>query len=167
MACNVCASFVSDWLVRPMRNDELLYKDIHHRRLLHMIHEIIPIFNRFLQEISTIQIEMAQMTMNIDIALANKTEPEEIQKIAWTSIGKWCRFVSDDFETVDILLQENCVFKNKSPEFIDIWVGYCICNLTCVKGVHHEHLQGKHQLLLKQMVSVGIPETKEFDELYN
>jgi hypothetical protein len=35
-----------------------------------------------------------------------------------------------------------------------------------VKDVHREHLQGKHQLLLKQMVG-AIPETKEFDELYN
>jgi hypothetical protein len=133
-----------------------------------MIHEIIPIFNRFLQEVSNIQIEMALMTMQIDIALADKTDPEEIQKIAWLSVGKWCRFVSDDFDTVDILLHENCVFKDKRPEFVDIWLGYCICNLTCVKEVHREHLQGKHQLLLKQMVGI-IPETKEveFDELYN
>jgi hypothetical protein len=149
-----------------MRNDELLYEAIHHRRLSHIIHEIIPIFTRFLEQVSNIQIEMAQMTMNIDVALADKTEPEDIHKVAWTSIGKWCKFVSDDFQTVDILLQENCVFKDKSPEIIDIWIGYCICNLTSVKDVHREHLQGKHQLLLKQMVG-AIPETKEFDELYN
>jgi hypothetical protein len=131
-----------------------------------MIHEIIPIFTRFLQQVSTIQIEMAQMTMQIDIALADIKEPEELHKIAWMSIGKWCRFVAEDeFKTVEILLQENCVFKDKRPEIIDIWIGYCICNLTCVKDIHREHLQGKHQLLLKQMLA--IPETKEFDELYN
>jgi hypothetical protein len=160
--CDICAAFVSDWLVRPMRNDEILYKDIHHKRLSNMIHEIIPIFNRFLDEISTIQIEMAQMIMQIDISLADKG-PEEIHKVAWTSIGKWCRFVAEDeFNTVEVLLQENCVFKDKTPEFIDIWIGYCMCNLTSVKGIHREHLQGK-EVLLKQIVS--IPES--FDELYN
>ena len=151
-------------MLRPMRNDELLYKDIHHRRLSHMIHEIIPIFTRFLEQVSNIQIEIAQMTMQIDIALADKTEPKEIHKVAWTSIGKWCRFISDDFETVDILLQEACVFKDKRSEFINMWIGYCMCNLTCVKNVHREHLEGKHQLLMKRML---IPETKEFDDLYN
>lgn len=151
-----------------MRNDDILYKDIHHKRLSYTIHEIIPIFNRFLQEVSNIQIEMALMTMNIDIALADKTEPEEIQKIAWKSIGKWCKFLSEDeFNTIDIILQENCVFKDKTPEFLDIWIGYCMCNLTCVKDVHREHLEGKHQLLLKQMVG-HIPETNDIiDELYN
>lgn len=169
MSCNICASFVSDWLLRPMRNDEILYEAIHHRRLSRMIHEVIPIFTRFLEQVSNIQIEMAHMTMQIDIALADKG-PDEIHKVAWTSIGKWCRFVAeDDFKMVDILLQENCVFKDKTPEFLDIWIGYCICNLTCVKDVHREHLQGKHQLLFKQMVTLSvIPETKDiFDELYN
>jgi hypothetical protein len=129
-----------------------------------MIYQVIPIFTRFLEQVSNIQIEMAHMTMNIDIALANKG-PDEIHKVAWTSIGKWCRFVAeDDFKTVEILLQENCVFKDKGPEILDIWFGYCICNLTCVKDIHREHLQGKG-LLLKQMLA--IPETKEFDELYN
>lgn len=165
MACTICASFVSDWLVRPMRNDELLYNLIHHRRLSHMIHEIIPMFNRFLQDISNMQIEMALLTMQIDIDMSDKTEPEEIYKIAWTSIGKWCRFVSDEFNMVEVLLKENCVFKDKGTESIDIWIGYCVCNLTCVKGVHQEHLQGK-EVLLKKISGVS---TKPdiFDELYN
>jgi hypothetical protein len=154
-----------------MRNDELLYKDIHHKRLSYTIHEIIPIFDRFLQEISTIQLEMAQMTMNIDIAMADKEEPEDIDRVAWTSIGKWFRFIAEDeYNMVEVLLQENCVFKDKRPECIDIWIGYCICNLSCVKDVHREHLEGKHQLILKRMVGV-IPETKEMefdiDDLYN
>jgi hypothetical protein len=145
-----------------MRKDELLYNEIHHRRLSYTIHEIIPIISRFLQEVSTIQIEMGVMTMQIDIALSEKTEPEEIQKIAWMSIGKWFSFVAEDeFNTIDILLQENCVFKNKGSEIIHIWIGYCISNLTFVKDIHREHLEGK-RLVLKRMVGV-IPETKEMD----
>jgi hypothetical protein len=165
MACEICASYVSDWLLRPMRFDEILYKDIHHKRLSNMIHEIIPIFNRFLQEISIIQIEMALMIMNVDISLEDAKEPEEIHKVAWTSIGKWCRFVSDDFNTVEVLLQENCIFKDKSPEFINIWIGYCMCNLTSVKEIHQEHSEARHLLLLKQMPTVI--QTDIFDELYN
>ena len=150
--------------MRPMRNDELLYKDIHHTRLLHSMPEILPIFTRFIESLSPWLLEMGIASMKIDLALNDDKNPDVLQILCWKSIAKWCNMSGDNtFKEINIILQEHCVFKNKDPEFTNIWIGYCISSVSCVKGIHREHLQGKHLLLLKKMPNVII-ETK--DDMY-
>ena len=142
MTCQICASFVNDWMMRPFRPDDILYKEIHHHRLGHVIPKAIPILSRFFEEISDFQLEMALGNMKIDIILTHSEDPVVIERAAWSSVGKWFSMF-DEFEEIAILLEEHCVFKGDIYAGTDAWLGYCLCNLACVKDVHREHSRTK------------------------
>lgn len=124
--------------MRPFRPDDILYKEIHHHRLRQVIPKAIPILSRFFEKISDFQLEMALGNMKIDIILTHSEDPVVIERAAWSSVGKWFSMF-DEFEEIAILLEEHCVFKGDIYAGTDAWLGYCLCNLVCVKDVHREH----------------------------
>lgn len=162
MTCQICASFVHDWMMRPFRPDDILYKDIYHRRLSHVTPKAVPILARFLEEISEFQLEMALANMKIDIILTHSEDPVVIERAAWSSVGKWFS-IFDEFEEIAILLEEHCVFKGDIYAVTDAWLGYCLCNLACVKDVHREH-SGTRRISDDPIGPVGHASPKTIEE---
>lgn len=177
----MCAGFIFDWCKRPMSPDNVLFKDIHHRRLARAMDEITPILIRFIQEIPCIHLEMGLLMIKYDFH-------SDCEKGRWESLTRW--FETSDsnvFEEIKLLLQEHCVFKDKSAQFCNVWIGFCISNLACVKGIHSEHLKGRNHLMrirvpvvsnsmsmplplhLHLGVSASMQDESEYlyDELYN
>jgi hypothetical protein len=179
MECDMCAGFIFDWCKRPMRPDNILFKDIHHGRLARAMDEITPIFVRFMQEVLCIHLEMGLLMIKYDFQ-------EDGEKGRWESLTLWFEMSdSNVFEEIKLLLQEHCVFKDKSLRFCNIWIGFCITNLACVKGIHSEHLKGRRDLMhilcpgvskpmsmplplpLGQAASMQDDSQYLYDELYN
>jgi len=128
-----------------------------------VIPKAIPILSRFFEEISDFQLEMALGNMKIDIILTHSEDPVVIQRAAWSSVGKWFSMFAE-FEEIDILLEEHCVFKGDIYAGTDAWLGYCLCNLACVKDVHREH-SGTKRISDDPVGSDRIAKTIE-EELY-
>jgi len=147
--CAICHDYIHDYMTRPMRPDELLFKDVHHRRLQKIIPECIRIFERFFARLSDFEFSVAAFIIEKDVG--DEKEEDVIKKTSWRSMTKWFIMLNSDYELIKCLIHENCISK-KADELLGFWLS----ELFIVKEIHMEHSRPR---IVKFV--------QEEDELYN
>ena len=143
-----CYQYVIDWFDQPLSPNHVLYNDIHHKRLNRIIPEIASIIYRLFEDMPFYQISLLKMDMESYekyISEVFKTHPEKdslIKRVCWKHIYEMCDdSLIHDFDTIESLMQEHGVCKNKAT--ITEWIGYCIESLECIKNIHTEYSMSK------------------------
>ena len=149
-SCSMCYGYIHDYMNRPMRPDDLLYKDVHGKRLRKIIPECILIFERFFKHLSEFDFSVAALLIDNDAIQSLETDETILKRLAYRSMGKWFKMLNNDYELTKMLIYENCITK-EADELIGFWLS----ELFVIKEIHMEHR--------KQSIKVEV----EFDELYN
>jgi len=119
---------------QPMRPDNVIYRDIHHKRLQAIIPECISTFHRFFSRLSEFQFSVAAFIIDTDAAASLDKDETVLKKLAYRSMANWFRMIDNDYELIICLIHENCITKN--PEEL---VGFWLSELFIIKEIHMEH----------------------------
>jgi hypothetical protein len=119
---------------QPMRPDNIIYRDIHHKRLQAIIPECISTFHRFFSRLSEFQFSVAAFIIDTDAAASLDKDETVLKRLAYRSMANWFRMIDNDYELIICLIHENCITKN--PEEL---LGFWLSELFIIKEIHMEH----------------------------
>jgi len=146
MACSICHSYIYDYMMLPMRPDNILFKQVHAKRLQKIIPDLVVIFERFFAKLSDFEFSVAAFIVEKD---AVSEDENELSLSAYRSMAKWFK-MNNDYGLAKVLIYENCITKNPN-ELIGFWLS----ELFVVKEIHMEHSKSQTK-----------PDTNIVDELY-
>jgi hypothetical protein len=132
--CYTCESYIYDYMKQPMRPDNIIYRDIHHKRLQAIIPDCISTFHRFFSRLSEFQFSVAAFIIDTDAAASLDKDETVLKRLAYRSMANWFRMIDNDYELIICLIHENCITKN--PEEL---VGFWLSELFIIKEIHMEH----------------------------
>jgi len=150
--CGTCKAYIHDYMNRPMRPDNLLFKDVHAKRLQKVIPDFIEIFERFFSRLSEFEFSVAACIIDTDADALLEKDENVLKRCAWRSMAKWFKMLNKDYGLAKVLIHENCITK-KPKELI----GYWLSELFVVKEIHMEHSRPKVNTMFIEV---------EEDELY-
>ena len=132
--CEICETYIYDYMKRPMRPDDVIYGDVHSKRLKAIIPECITTFHRFFSRLSEFQFSVAAFIIDTDAEASLDKDAIVLKKLAYRSMAKWFKMIDNDYELINCLIHENCVTK-KPEELIGFWLS----ELFIIKEIHMEH----------------------------
>ena len=133
-SCGMCYGYIYDYMNRPMRPDDLLYKDVNGKRLRKIIPECVLIFERFYRGLSDFDFSVAVLLIDNDAIQSLETDETVLKRLAYRSMANWFRMIDNDYELIICLIHENCITKN-AEELVGFWLS----ELFIIKEIHMEH----------------------------
>jgi hypothetical protein len=141
--CAICHDYIHDYMNRPMRPDDLLFKEVHGKRLQKIIPEFIVIFERFFARLSDFEFSVAAFIVEKDAG--DEKDEAAIKLSAYRSMAKWFKMLDNDYGLAKVLIYENCITKNPNE-----LIGYWLSELFVVKEIHMEHSRAKVTIFIKE-----------------
>jgi hypothetical protein len=132
--CAICHGYIHDYMNRPMRPDDLLFKIVHHKRLQKVIPDFIEIFERFFGRLSEFEFSVAACMIDTDAIASLEKDENALRILAYKSMAKWFKMLDNDYGLAKMLIYENCITK-KANELIGFWLS----ELFVIKEIHMEH----------------------------
>ena len=132
--CAICKAYIHDYMMRPMRSDDLLFKYVHKKRLQKVIPDFIEIFERFFSRLSDFEFSVAACMIDTDAIASLETDENALRILAYKSMAKWFKMLDNDYGLAKMLIYENCISK-KASELIGFWLS----ELFIIKEIHMEH----------------------------
>lgn len=143
--CKRCNTFLQDWFTQPFSPKEVLYNDIHPKRLLQVLPYITPIFIRLIKDMTYydmhgifLTIEGIRLNATVDILFETR---EVIQKklmmLSWSCMTEhYSGKAAGEIQIIEDILKDACVCKGCEKELI----GYYLTNMIhCLKDIHSSH----------------------------
>ena len=137
-SCAICHSYIHDYMMRPMRPDDILFNEVHRVRIQKVIPEFIQIFERFFARLSDFEFSVAAFIIDTDAGKIMEKDENVLKRCAYRSMSKWFKMLDSDYRLAKVLIYENCITK-KPKELIGFWLS----ELFVVKEIHMEHSRRK------------------------
>lgn len=117
-----------------MRPDDVIYRDVHSKRVKAIIPDCITSFHRFFSNLSDFQFSVAAFIIDTDAGASLEKDTIVLKKLAYRSMAKWFKIIDNDYELIICLIRENCITK-KPEELLGFWLS----ELFIIKEIHMEH----------------------------
>ena len=144
-SCPICYSYIHDYMNRPMRPDNVLFKEVHQKRVQKIIPEFIVIFERFFARLSDFEFSVAAFIVEKD---ADHQDENTLKLSSYRSMAKWFKMLDNDYGLAKVLIYENCITKNPNE-----LIGYWLSELFIVKEIHMEHSRAKPDTNIDELYS--------------
>jgi hypothetical protein len=121
-------------MIRPMRPDDILFKEVHQVRIKKVIPDFIQIFERFFAGLSDFEFSVAAFIIDTDAGKIMEKDENVLKKSAYRSMAKWFKMLDNDYGLATVLIHEHCI--SKIPDEL---IGYWLSELFIIKEIHMEH----------------------------
>lgn len=115
-----------------MRPDDILFKEVHSKRLQKIVPELILIFERFFARLSDFEFSVAAFIVEKDVG--DEKDVAALTLCSYRSMAKWFKMLDNDYGLAKVLIYENCITKNPNE-----LIGYWLSELFIIKEIHMEH----------------------------
>lgn len=143
--CSRCHIFIQDWFTQPVSPQEIIYSEIHPKRLLRVLPEVAPIFIRLIKGLTsyditgiffTIEVILIDATVNVLFDTKDVVD-DMLLRLSWTSMtDHYIKKAPAEIQMIEDILKGACVCKRNEKELIGYYLTNMIMNMKEVHGFH-------------------------------